>query len=116
MRLSAILISELLIAGLVFAQEAKQTPPAAGPARPFGFPKIQSKRPENGLRVFVIEDHRQPLVSYRLMVNAGAIAQDSQKAGLAEMTAELLRNGGTKTRTSQQIAKLVDAAGGNLGA
>jgi zinc protease len=116
MRAPTILFSTIFFAGVAFAQAAKQSPPPAGPARPFGFPKIESKTLENGLTVFVIEDHRQPLVSCRVMVPAGAIAQDPQKAGLSEMTAELLRNGGTKTRTSQQIAKLVDDAGGNLGA
>jgi zinc protease len=110
------LISTFLLAGAAFAQAAKQSPPPPGPARPFAFPNVASQTLPNGLTVFVVEDHRQALVSYRVLVNAGAIAQDPQKAGLAEMTAELLRNGGTKTRTSQQIAKLVDDAGGSLGA
>ncbi|HZT39005.1 MAG TPA: pitrilysin family protein [Bryobacteraceae bacterium] len=107
-------LSTLLLAQVVFAQAAKQSPPPPAPARPFAFPRVASQTLPNGLTVFVVEDHRQALVSYRVLINAGAIAQDPQKAGLAEMTAELLRNGGTKTRTSQQIAKLVDDAGGSL--
>ena len=114
MRRYATVCSMLLAVGAI-AQTAKQTPPAPGPPSSVEFPEVKSKTLDNGLKVFVIEDHRQALVSYRLMVNAGAIAHDPQKAGLADMTATMLRNGGTKTRTSQQIAKLVDDAGGSLG-
>ncbi len=98
------------------AQTAKQTPPPPGPARPFHFPKYETKKLANGLTVFVIEDHRQPLVSYRLdITTAGGSVTAPADAGLAELTAELLRQG-TKTRTAQQIAALVDSSGGSLGA
>ncbi|HLJ50325.1 MAG TPA: pitrilysin family protein [Bryobacteraceae bacterium] len=98
------------------AQTAKQTPPPPGPARPFHFPKYETKKLANGLTVFVIEDHRQPLVSYRLdITTAGGSATEASKAGLADLTAGLLRQG-TKTRTAQQIANVVDSSGGSLGA
>lgn len=112
-----------LIAGaaLVCGQPAaapatKQKPPAPGPARAFSFPKYDTKKLANGLTVFVVEDHREPVVSYWLAVNAGFVMNEPKKAGLAGFTAAMLRNGGTKTRTSQDIAKLVDSNGGSLNA
>lgn len=91
----------------------KQQPPAPGPIRPFNFPKYQTKKLANGLTVFVIEDHRQPLISLDLLVNAGGIATAADKAGLASLTAQLLRQG-TETRSAQDIAKAIDLVGGRL--
>jgi len=107
-----------LTGALCFAQTAttKQSPPPPAKERPFHFPKYETKKLANGLTVFVIEDHREPLVAYDLEITtAGASANDAAHAGLASMTAELLRQG-TKTRTAQQIATTVDSSGGSLGA
>lgn len=97
------------------AEKKKMTPPPPAAPRPFEFPKYSSRKLANGLTVFVIEDHRMPLVSYSLQVLAGNINLKPEHSGVASMTAELLREG-TTTRTSQQIAELVDTAGGNLAA
>lgn len=94
---------------------AKQPPPAPGPPVRFDFPAYRTQKLSNGLTVFVIEDHRQPVVSYTLMVNAGGIAHPPAKAGLASMAAELLTQG-TTTRSAQEIAGAIDGVGGTLGA
>ena len=107
-----------LSGALCFAQSAttKQTPPPPAKERPFHFPKYETRKLPNGLTVFVIEDRREPLVSYDLEITtAAASANDAAHAGLASMTAQLLRQG-TKTRTAQQIATTVDSSGGSLGA
>lgn len=98
------------------ATEAKATPPPPSAIRPFAFPKYATQTLPNGLTLYVVEDHRQPAVAMQLVVNAGNIAAPAAKAGLADMTASLLRQGGTKTRTSQDIAQAVDRVGGSLGA
>lgn len=104
-----------LLMAACFAQPAKQSPPPPGPARPFHFPKYDTRKLANGLTVFVIEDHREPLIAYRLEITtAGASGADAAQGGLASMTAELLRQG-TKTRTAQQIAHDIDLSGGSLG-
>jgi predicted Zn-dependent peptidase len=113
MRKSVLTIAVLI--GVCLGQQPKQTPPPPGPPRPFHFPKYETKKLANGLTVFAIEDHREPLVSFQLNIaTAGGSAADASKAGLAAMTAELLRQG-TKTRNAQQIAKTIDSSGGNLG-
>lgn len=96
-------------------QKKKMTPPPPAAPRPFEFPKYSSRKLANGLTVFVIEDHRQPLVSYSLQILAGNIHEKPELSGIAGMTAGLLREG-TATRTSQQISTIVDTAGGSLGA
>jgi predicted Zn-dependent peptidase len=121
MRKSLILTIAVLMAqcfGQQAAQNppaAKRTPPAPGPPRPFHFPKYETKKLTNGLTVFVIEDRREPLVSIQLdIATAGGSAVEASKAGLATLTAALLREG-TRTRTAQQIAKTIDSSGGSLG-
>ncbi len=93
----------------------KMTPPPPAAPRPFEFPTYTTRKLPNGLTVFVIEDHRQPLVSYSLQILAGNLNVPPPLSGLANMTAGLLREG-TATRSSQDIAKLVDNAGGSLSA
>jgi zinc protease len=93
----------------------KQPPPPAA-ERPFSFPSHTTAKLENGLTVFVVEDHRQPLVSATLMLpGAGSSSHPGAKAGLAGMTAALLRQG-TSTRSAQQIAEAIDRVGGSLAA
>ncbi|HSC28076.1 MAG TPA: pitrilysin family protein [Vicinamibacterales bacterium] len=95
--------------------ERKQPPPPA-PERHFTFPSHTTTRLENGLTVFVVEDHRQPMVSATLMLpGAGSSSHPGAKAGLASTAAALLRQG-TTTRSAQQIAEAIDRVGGSLGA
>lgn len=107
--------TKLLLAAVCAASFAAAQMPAPSAPRPFEFPKHAKKVLPNGLTVFVVEDHRLPLVSYSLQILAGSANDPVEKTGLASLTASLLRDG-TATRTSQQISKLVDTAGGSLGA
>jgi zinc protease len=118
-------ISVLLIAAVAIgsahyaeaqAKTGKQQPPPPGPERPFNFPAYTTTKLENGLTVFVVEDHRQPVVAATLMLpGAGSSAHPAKLAGLAAMTAALLRQG-TSTRSAQQIAESIDRVGGSLSA
>jgi predicted Zn-dependent peptidase len=97
--------------------QARQQPPPVAAERPFKFPAHTTTKLDNGLTVYVVEDHRQPVVSATLLLPAaGATAQtDAKLAGLAGMTASLLRQG-TATRSAQQIAEAIDGIGGSLSA
>ena len=90
--------------------------PAAGPTRPFHFPKAETRTLSNGLRIFVIPDHRQPSVAIRLvLMSAGAIHDPADMPGIASMTADMLTQG-TQTRTAQQFAQAIDFVGGRIAA
>lgn len=94
---------------------AKATPPPPAPAKEVKFPAFEQKTLANGLRVVVIEQHEQPLVSIRMLLKAGKTFEPAGKAGVAGATADLLTKG-TTTRSAQQIAEAIDFVGGNLGA
>ncbi|MBI5633992.1 MAG: insulinase family protein [Nitrospirae bacterium] len=56
-----------------------------------------------------------PIVTIVMAVRAGSIAEPSDKAGLAYLTAALL-NEGTKKRTSREISEAIEFVGGSLSA
>jgi len=88
--------------------------PAAGAPRPFEFLKAASKTLTNGLRVFVVTDHREPAVAARLvLLSAGSIKDPSSMPGVAQMTAALLTQG-TEKRSAREIAETIDFLGGTL--
>jgi zinc protease len=78
-------------------------------------PKIEKETLDNGLDVYIIEQHEVPIVSMRLVIPGGSIYDDEETAGLANLTAGLLRKG-TKTRTADEVSEAIDFVGGSLGA
>ena len=67
----------------------------------------------NGLRVTVVEKKGVPIVSFALMVQAGAITDPVGLPGLASFTTQLLPEG-TTTRSSQDIANAFEFIGARL--
>jgi predicted Zn-dependent peptidase len=79
-------------------------------------PRPVEKTLSNGLTVLIMEDHRFPLVSVSLNISgAGPLYEPAGVPGLADMTANMLREG-TRTRSSRQIAEAVDNLGATLNA
>jgi zinc protease len=90
--------------------------PEIHPPRPFHFPKAATRTLPNGLRIFVVADHRQPSVAVSLvMMSAGTIHDPSGMPGIAQMTAAMLTQG-TATRSAQQFAQAIDSVGGSISA
>jgi zinc protease len=78
---------------------------------------IDAKRTvlSNGLTVLHSENHSLPIVMVTLMVKAGERHEPKEKAGLANLTAELLTEG-TKDRSSREISEEIDFIGASLNA
>lgn len=67
----------------------------------------------NGMTVLVLEQHFLPIVEIHALIKAGSAQDPPEKAGLANLVASLLDEG-TTTRTSKQLAELIDFVGGSL--
>jgi predicted Zn-dependent peptidase len=87
--------------------------PAAGRAPEVTFPAVQQRTLSNGLRVYVVERRNVPLVSMRLLVDAGSAADPAGRGGTASLAAEMLDEG-TATRTAPQIADELESLGADL--
>lgn len=115
-RLTAFPIAALLTVAPLAAQEVeREKPPAAGPLRPFTVPAISETRLPNGIRLVVVERRALPVVQARIIVNAGAVLEPGEKAGLASLTGTLLIEGGAGGMTSAQLAQKIDALGAQVG-
>lgn len=94
---------------------ARATPPAPLPAEPLDFPGFSETTLPNGLRLIVLEDHDLPVLNVQLYVQSGSADDPVERAGLAEIVAELLTKG-TATRSAEEIAETIEGVGGNLSA
>jgi zinc protease len=80
--------------------------------------RVQLPRPQeavlsNGMRVFLLEDHKLPTFSVQLWFNGGGLADPPDKRGVAMVAASQLREG-TKHRSSREIAEQLATLGASL--
>ena len=73
--------------------------------KPIEFTPPKPKRVvlDNGMIIYLLEDHELPLFRITAQVRTGAVYEPREKAGLANLVGSVMRRGGTKTRTPDQI-------------
>ena len=107
-------LASLLAAGSLLAQA-----PAAAPApnyknlkfpplRDVELPKVETVTLPNGMKVFLLENHELPLVSGSALIRTGNLFDPKDKIGLASMTGSIIRAGGTKSRTPDQLNEALE--------
>jgi zinc protease len=69
----------------------------------------------NGLVVLHSENHNLPMVMVTLIIKAGQLYETGEKAGTANLVAELLTEG-TKNRSSKDISEQIDFIGASIDA
>jgi zinc protease len=84
-----------LAAGCATAPKAVDPRTMAFPPLKFEIPKSERVELENGMVVYLLEDHELPLVNMTAYIGAGSIYEPGEKAGLAEITGAVIRSGGT---------------------
>jgi zinc protease len=102
------------VAGPVDVKPDLNVKPAPLAATDFQFPKYEEFTLDNGLHVFVIENHEQPLVTLSLTMRGGEAYDPKGKEGTAAIAGDLLGKG-TKTRNALQIAEALDGVGASIG-
>ncbi len=96
------------------ARDLATPPPAGPPVAAFKLPPITTRTLPNGLTVLVAEYHELPLVVFHLLVQGGAAYDPEGKEGVADLTADLMRQG-TKRRTAEELAREIEFLGGTIG-
>ncbi|MGH9558930.1 MAG: M16 family metallopeptidase [Bryobacteraceae bacterium] len=106
-----IFVLAILAAATAAAQAPKAAPRAIPSYKDLKYPPLpQIKIPQptqftlpNGMRVLLLEDHELPLIDGVAMVRTGNLFDPADKRGLSEITADVMRSGGTKSKTGDQI-------------
>jgi zinc protease len=91
----------------------RSRPPALPPLKPLHVPAVQVATLPNGLRLYVVEMHKVPVVDITLMIGAGAARDPQDMPGLATFTANMLDEG-AGTRSALAIAEQADYLGATL--
>ena len=86
--------------------------PKAGPAPVIKIGDYQSFELANGLKVFVVENHKIPRLSYSLVLDNDPVFEGDME-GYTDFAGQLMRTG-TTTRTKDQIDEQVDMLGASL--
>jgi len=95
------------------AAERVQPPAPGAPVTPV-LPVPVERQLANGMRLVVIERHELPIVTAYMVANGGSSTDPVGRAGLAELTADLLTKG-TATRSATDVVSQVETLGGAIG-
>ena len=90
----------------------RSKPPEPGPAPVIQLGQSESFTLDNGLKVFVVENHKLPRVAFSLVLDLDPIFE-GDNAGYISTAGQLL-NRGTTSRTKAQIDEEVDFIGASL--
>ena len=101
--LAVSLVLFVLCRGSAAVEDRAQIPPfkpwtevKPEPLQDFPLAKPERFVLPNGMVIFLLEDHELPLVEAALTIRAGSIWEPAEKIGLASVTAQVLRSGGTE--------------------
>jgi predicted Zn-dependent peptidase len=105
----------------VLALTAFVSPALAGkkPWEKFDFPELgditmpdyQRHVLDNGMVIFLMRDTAWPLVEGRALIRTGAVYEPAAKVGLASVTGDVLRTGGTQTISADELDTKLEAMG-----
>ena len=91
----------------------RSTAPTPGPARVPTIASYESFELNNGLKVFVVEDHKLPRITMSLILDRDPMVEGN-KAGYVSIAGDLI-GAGTSNRTKAELDEEVDFMGANFG-
>ncbi|MFQ6114431.1 MAG: M16 family metallopeptidase [bacterium] len=66
-------------------------------------PKVERFELKNGMILFLVEDHELPLINLSARIGVGSIYEPEDKIGLASLTGQVMRTGGTTSMSGDEI-------------
>jgi zinc protease len=101
-------LSILTLLSPVIAQQTSKPPDSTlglkfPPLREIQIPKIETVTLSNGMQVMLLESHELPTVRGVALVRTGNLFDPKDKVGLAAVVGTVMRGGGTKAKTGDQL-------------
>lgn len=108
--------SFLFVFLLVACQPALLRPPEEMVFEPQSvvFPEVKRVELDNGMVVYLLEDHELPLFHLFALFRAGSIYEPDEKLGLAELTGVVMRTGGTRQMSGDAINEKLEFVAGSV--
>jgi zinc protease len=75
---------------------------------PYQIPDIETFELDNGIKFYLVEDDEVPLINLSMIVRAGSFMDPDDKVGLASITANVIRNGGSETYPENDLNQLLE--------
>ncbi len=119
-RFGFVSLGVMLLASGMAAVEAQELPerPEQIEFQPLEFdpPLAEDYRHEleNGVPVYIAESSEFPLVTVSFIFKGGAYLESADEVGLAAITGQMLREGGTETMTPAEVDERLDFLAANL--
>lgn len=84
------------------------------PLPAFDVPQPTRVELDNGMVVLLLEDHELPLVEATALIHTGSRLEPADKVGLAELTGDVLRSGGTENRTGDELDLFLESKAASI--
>jgi len=75
---------------------------------PYQIPEIETFELDNGIKFYLVEDDEVPLINLNMIVRAGSFMEPAEKVGLASITANVIRNGGSEAYPEEELNQLLE--------
>lgn len=111
---TALAAALVLLPAAVFGAGKKYQKIQAPALRDIQVPPVTRVTLDNGMQVFVVEDHELPLFRMTLTMKAGSAYDPAAKLGLAQITAGVLRSGGSATLPGDRMDEVLEGMGGSI--
>ncbi len=101
--------SVILLLACAALSSAQTVPPPSykdlkfPPLKEIQIPKVEESTLPNGLKIYLLENHELPLVRGLALIRTGNLFDPADKIDLATATGSLIRSGGTKSKTGDQL-------------
>ncbi len=78
------------------------------PLPEINLPEYSRYQLDNGMTVYLMEDHELPLVGGSAFIKTGSRFEPADQTGLASLTGEMMRSGGTQSHSADELNQLLE--------
>ncbi len=71
-------------------------------------PQYERYQLDNGMVVYLVEDHDLPLVEGKALIRTGSRYEPADKVGLAQLVGTVMRSGGTESHSAERLNSILE--------